>query len=445
MGMPNAPGDTHQPGDPSHQRVALLGRQLVEEELLHVDHDQAAVVAIEQLMRLGHDDASGTSHVTTGAAVGSIGDREGAAEGLGPDAHVVEAARSLARRRPVADAVVGDAERRGDRVDADRRRRRRTPERGGRRSTAPRAGTAAGGCAIGSSDGAVDRTMDVARRLEPERRRGVVADGEDRRRAGSVGADRRWWSSKIVERIWRIDTSSSSTARMIRSTAIGSSMICAAACSDSPVANSRWMTSSWRSRAIRSRSSSSPAVRRLLVEPGVLDRQAGGRGQPDGELLVDVGEHLAVGLVGQVQVAVDDAAQPDRHAEERRHRRVARAGTRSCRDGRAGRGAAAASGRGSADRGCRGPRVGRRCARSPPRRCPTVMNSARRDPDSSSTPSAAYLRIDEVGGRLGDAPQRIGEGLLGADRHHRVEQAQQLLRAGELEAIRHPGGYDASR
>ena len=61
----------------------------------------------------------------------------------------------------------------------------------------------------------------------------------------------------------------------------------------------------------------------LLVEPGVLDRQAGGGGQPDGELLVDVGEHLAVGLVGEVEVAVDDAAQPDRHAEERRHRRVA--------------------------------------------------------------------------------------------------------------------------
>ena len=60
------------------------------------------------------------------------------------------------------------------------------------------------------------------------------------------------------------------------------------------------------------------------MQPGVLDRQAGGRGQTDGQLLVDVGEHLAVGLVGQVQVAVDDAAEADRHAEERGHRRVPR-------------------------------------------------------------------------------------------------------------------------
>ena len=61
----------------------------------------------------------------------------------------------------------------------------------------------------------------------------------------------------------------------------------------------------------------------LFVQAGVLDRQAGGGGQSDRELLIDVGEHLAVGLVRQVQVAVDDAAQPDRHPEERRHRRVA--------------------------------------------------------------------------------------------------------------------------
>ena len=62
----------------------------------------------------------------------------------------------------------------------------------------------------------------------------------------------------------------------------------------------------------------------LLVQPGVLDRQAGGGGQPDGELLVDVGEHLTVRLVGEVQVAVDDTAHPDGHAEERGHRRMPR-------------------------------------------------------------------------------------------------------------------------
>jgi hypothetical protein len=32
----------------------LFGRQLVEEVLLHVDHDQAAAIALEQLVRLVH-------------------------------------------------------------------------------------------------------------------------------------------------------------------------------------------------------------------------------------------------------------------------------------------------------------------------------------------------------------------------------------------------------
>ena len=117
--------------------------------------------------------------------------------------------------------------------------------------------------------------------------------------------------------------SSSSTARMIRSTASGSFTMRAAACSDSPVANSRWMTSSWRSRAIRSRSSSSPATRATSCSRAFSIAKPAAAARPDSELLIDVGEHLAVGLVGHVQVAVHDAAQADRHAEKRRHRRVA--------------------------------------------------------------------------------------------------------------------------
>ena len=50
----------------------------------------------------------------------------------------------------------------------------------------------------------------------------------------------------------------------------------------------------------------------------------GGGGQPDRELLIDVGEHLTVGLVGEVEVAVDDAAQSDRDPQERGHRRMPR-------------------------------------------------------------------------------------------------------------------------
>ena len=66
------------------------------------------------------------------------------------------------------------------------------------------------------------------------------------------------------------------------------------------------------------------------------------------------------------------------------------------------------------------------------------MNSARRDPGLIEHTQRRVPGIDQIGGRLGDPPQRVGEGLLGPDRHHRVEQPEQLLRAGELEAIGHP-------
>ena len=59
-----------------------------------------------------------------------------------------------------------------------------------------------------------------------------------------------------------------------------------------------------------------------LVEPGVLDRDGRLTGQQRHELLVLFGEGLAAGLLGQVEVAVGHAAEQDRHAEERAHRRV---------------------------------------------------------------------------------------------------------------------------
>ena len=58
------------------------------------------------------------------------------------------------------------------------------------------------------------------------------------------------------------------------------------------------------------------------VQPGILDRHPRRGRQADHELLVDVGEHLGRGLVGQVEVAEHLVANPDRHAEERVHRRV---------------------------------------------------------------------------------------------------------------------------
>ena len=109
-----------------------------------------------------------------------------------------------------------------------------------------------------------------------------------------------------------------------RSATSGRSARRTAPCNDRPVANSRWMTVSCRSRAMRSRSSRSVSSPHPGVQTGVLDGDAGGAGQGDHELLVDVAEHLGRCLVGQVQVAEDLVADPHGHAEERPHRRVVR-------------------------------------------------------------------------------------------------------------------------
>ena len=63
-------------------------------------------------------------------------------------------------------------------------------------------------------------------------------------------------------------------------------------------------------------------ARRALVEPGVLDRHRGLRREQLRQLLVLLAEVLAARLLGQVEVAVGDAAEQDRDAEEAAHRRV---------------------------------------------------------------------------------------------------------------------------
>ena len=287
--------------------------------------------------------------------------------GPGSDAHVVEPARSPARDRPVADAVVGDRGARGDR--RRRGRRRRTAEAWAWRATLDSASRrhSRRWLRVGSSTALSIGPWMSHDGLNPS----VVAASSQTARMSPrrlATAERRWLSSKIVERIWRIDTLRSSTAPHDPFDGQPDpSTICAAACSDSPVAKSRWMTSSWRSRAIRSRSSSSPAARACSWRRAFSMASAGGGGQPDGELLIDVGEHLAVGLVRQVEVAVDDAARAGSARRGTTSSAGGRAGTRSCRDGRADPADAAASGRGSAGRGCRDPPDGRRCGPSPRR------------------------------------------------------------------------------
>ena len=71
---------------------------------------------------------------------------------------------------------------------------------------------------------------------------------------GSAPASPRSWSRKIAARMSLIVSSSSSTACWTRPAASAPGISDVAPCSDMPVANSRWMTRSCRSRAIRSRS-----------------------------------------------------------------------------------------------------------------------------------------------------------------------------------------------
>ena len=108
----------------------------------------------------------------------------------------------------------------------------------------------------------------------------------------------------------------------------------AVAWSDRPVANRRWMTVSCRSRAIRSRSSTSAklwtrACRRTfwMATPAAAARPTASSSSTS----VNV---VAGRLVGQVEVAEHLAADPDRHARGTTASAGGSAGTRSCRGAR---------------------------------------------------------------------------------------------------------------
>ena len=65
-------------------------------------------------------------------------------------------------------------------------------------------------------------------------------------------------------------------------------------------------------------------VRDAGMEASVLDGDSGGGGETDRQFLVDIGEHVTIRLVAEVQVAEHLATNGDRHAEEGRHLRMIR-------------------------------------------------------------------------------------------------------------------------
>ncbi len=159
-----------------------------------------------------------------------------------------------------------------------------------------------------------------------------------------------------------------------------------------------------------------------LVEPGVLDRDSRLTGQQRHELLVLFGEGLAAGLLGQVEIAVGHAAEQDRHAEERAHRRVT--GRESDRSSDPGRGRAGAE---ECASWINAPRMPRPRGRSPIDRLRVridaggqealELRAARVDDAERRVARAGQLRRE-----LDDALQQRVERELGGQRDPGLEQ-----------------------
>ena len=109
-------------------------------------------------------------------------------------------------------------------------------------------------------------------------------------------------------------------------------------------------------------------ARRALVQARVLDRDRCLRGEELGQLGVVLREPCAALLLGEVEVAVRNSPQQDRHAEERAHRRVPRQGSRPSAGRRRCPRAAAGVRPGSGRRGCPCRAAGHRSRPASPRR-----------------------------------------------------------------------------
>ena len=175
------------------------------------------------------------------------------------------------------------------------------------------------------ADSAVDGAVEEAARLEPERAGGLATERQHTvsEAAGGDGPGDAS-SPKMADRMCFTVRSRSSTAASMRATAASASVahepsgsLQRQAGGEQPLDDGVVQVAGDALAVLDQGQLLHPGV-----EPGVLDRDAGGGGEADHELLVDVGEHLGGRLVGQVQVAEDLAAHPDRHAQERPHRRV---------------------------------------------------------------------------------------------------------------------------
>ena len=176
---------------------------------------------------------------------------------------------------------------------------------------------------------------------------------------------------------------------------------------------------------------------RALVEPRVLDRDGGLGGKQLRQLFVFVGEVEPVGLLGQVEVAVGDAAEDDRQAQERLHRRVA---LREAHRTRIVRELVQAQrlrvpDEDAEDAAPTGKLADRRvCLRVHARRQEALERLARLVDHAEGRVAGA----GDLGGRLDDALQQRIEGKLGAERDpcvHEDAEPVDLVRFGRHSLI----------
>ncbi len=129
----------------------------------------------------------------------------------------------------------------------------------------------------------------------------------------------------------------------------------------------------------------------LLVQTGILDGDAGVKREHLRQALVGFGELRGIPLVREIEVADRPTPNPDGHAEERRHRRVVGAGSRTSacapRSPGSGRsGSRGRSGRAGHARAASGP-IASRCSRLMP-----LVTKRSITPYSSMIPMRRVLR-----------------------------------------------------
>ena len=194
--------------------------------------------------------SSGTCQTSVGSARLVAGQLHEPTEAGRPAAYV---AKTALRRVPGdTDAVIEDREPKiVARLHGPRSGRGRPARAGPRWTPPPAAPVAAARAPVSGTAVSIGSAREHARREAQHRH--VLAD-----QAADLGSQRvppaACCSSKMVPRIALMVRSSSSTARSRRAPIAGSPTREATPCSCSPVAKSRWITTSCRSRAIRSRS-----------------------------------------------------------------------------------------------------------------------------------------------------------------------------------------------